>query len=561
MVAILAAGSTIVGLLAVLDPATDTDMGLDEFLCPMDGTASAQATYLIDARKPLDVDLRPLPSRLLEDVTLDIATGTALEVYAISDDAAVPRRPLGRICKPYDNADLQVSSAKDQTVGIRDCHDLPAQLPQRVRDLASRFCVVRDELQDRIDQLPIPGNGDAVTNAYVVEAVDAILREHGEGKLYIFSDLLQHGGWFSHLDVDHTGQGFDDFVLAYEDFAGQPRPPSRPELDIVVFYLPRTGLTDESGAELAHKRFWRAYFGEADVTFKNQPPSLNYTIRASAAAPTEAQLARKRARLAREREDAERLLAEIRAQQTELAEEEQAPAQTERHQAELLEHTVDAEELQQDGDDLQATPVPPAATPPPAPVVPTATGPGASATARGGHVTSVPEPEVPAVLEPEPGVPTVPEPEPEVPTVSEPEPKVPTVSEPEPKVPTVPEPEPVVPTVPDAVPVQPQPTEIVRCELRRARSEQDTANPVYPSDTNIGTAVIVVNFRVMDDGSTLDESVVFDRSRSRADRRWHLDRFRRAAIRAVRQWEFEPPTDGSCQMRQESAVPIEFRYQ
>ena len=389
MLAILAVGITVVGLMAVLDSTTDTNTGLDEFLCRTDGAASAQTTYLIDARKPLDVDLSSLPRRLLADVTLDLATGTALEVYAISDDAAVPRRPVGRICKPYDNADLQVSSAKDQTVGVRDCDDLPAQLPQRVRDLASRFCAVRGELQDRIDRLPIPRNGDTVTNAFVVEAIDAILRKQAEGKLYILSDLLQHAGWFSHLDVDRTGQGFDDFVVAYEDFAGQPRPPSRPDLDVVVFYLPRTGLTDESGAELAHKRFWRAYFGEADVTFKNQPPSLNYTIRALAAAPTEGEFARKRARLAREREDVERLLAEIKARQTELGEEERAPAQTERQQAELRERAAQVQELRRERDDLQTAREPPAATPP-APVTSTPSEPA-----------PVPEPEVPSAPEPE----------------------------------------------------------------------------------------------------------------------------------------------------------------
>ena len=91
---------------------------------------AGHAVYLLDLRKPLSPAYGSLPGKLLRDVSHDIEANTELKVYALTRYAESPRMLLGRLCKPYDNADLKIATAKDQGNGngSRDCDDVPAQV-------------------------------------------------------------------------------------------------------------------------------------------------------------------------------------------------------------------------------------------------------------------------------------------------------------------------------------------------------------------------------------------------------------------------------------------------
>ena len=114
---------------------------LDGDLCALaPDQAAGRAVFLLDFRKPMDDANLPLPGELVRDVSLRLGANTELRVFALSADPRAPRLPLDRICKPYDNADLQIGTAKDQRNTLRDCDDLPAQLSASLRETAERFC-------------------------------------------------------------------------------------------------------------------------------------------------------------------------------------------------------------------------------------------------------------------------------------------------------------------------------------------------------------------------------------------------------------------------------------
>ena len=87
--------------------------------------------------------------------------------------------------------------------------------------------------------------------------------------------MMQHADWYSHVDDRPASWRIEEFERATRE-RGDARRASFWALRVTVFYLPRTGLTDEPGMELLHKRFWRAFFDEAHVTFRNQPASRGY---------------------------------------------------------------------------------------------------------------------------------------------------------------------------------------------------------------------------------------------------------------------------------------------
>lgn len=341
LVAAFAAALAVLGVLMVVGRGDDAAV-LDADLCPRQGTPAAHAVYLVDAHKPLDSDLAELPGKLLRRLTLDLGAGAELEVYAVGDDASAPLSFLGRICKPYDNAQMQVASAKDRTTAERDCDDLPAQIPPALRDAAERFCGRRAALERRVDELVARPDGMQLVQAPLAEAFDAAVDElaaaPGSARaLYVLSDMLHHTPEFSHVDG-----GPRQVIGVFAGAAGRLGKPERalpPEMDVEVFYVPRAGLTDEPGVELAHKRFWRRFFPGAVVSFTDQPTAIAFRSRptrtppeatADEAVPTPAaadsradDLAGLRAEPVDERSRAEQLLAEIVKRQAEIAEAEQ----------------------------------------------------------------------------------------------------------------------------------------------------------------------------------------------------------------------------------------------
>ena len=262
-------------------PAGDHDVGhaLDADLCSLEERQiTGSAVYLLDLRKPLGD--ATAPGRSLRDLARDLAAGVELQVYAVTDDAAAPRRLLDRFCKPYSEAEIVIRAAKDQGQGERDCDELPAQVSQRVRDLASGFCMRRDAAQARIDQLAAKAPR-VVANAYLIEALEhtlaAFASQPRPWRLYVFSDMLQHAHWYSHLDLGWTGWSFATFSSRQaERVASLPAAVALPEaqrLRVTVFYPPRRRVTESLRPRYAHQTFWRRYFEthQAEVDFVELP--------------------------------------------------------------------------------------------------------------------------------------------------------------------------------------------------------------------------------------------------------------------------------------------------
>ena len=255
---------------------------MDDDLCALEPGASAgRAVLLLDFRKPVDEANLSLPGELLSDVSLRLSENTELRVFALATDPQAPRSPLHRVCKPYNNADLQIRTAKDQGETLRDCDDLPAQLPAALREAADRFCARRDTLRSRVDRLATNRPTVPVTNSYLIEALEDTATQLSEGSgsrtIYVFSDMMQHAEWYSHLDIEWTDWNFADFESARAaQTRRMGRRPSISDLAVHIYYLPRLDLTEHPRPKRVHQAFWREYFGDAQVPFHDQPPLPAY---------------------------------------------------------------------------------------------------------------------------------------------------------------------------------------------------------------------------------------------------------------------------------------------
>lgn len=303
--------------------------------CSAASEVARRAVYLLDLRKPVDEAYAALPGRLLDDVTMDLQADTELAVYSLSPYPEAPRTLLGRLCKPYDDGDLEVQAAKDQRNGIRDCDDLPAQMPAALRTGARLFCQQRNVLRRRIDLLVAERRGKAATDAYLVEAFEETSRDFAAASvpasLYVFSDMMQHARWYSHLDVPPDEWDFGAFVAARESEELAAEPPARPSADVPVkvFYVARTGVTDNPQWRLRHKGFWQSYFEAAEqFGFEDQPTMTGYASETLMDIPTPAELAAyereqvrwERAELARTRREFEQERAQFEQERAQFAE-------------------------------------------------------------------------------------------------------------------------------------------------------------------------------------------------------------------------------------------------
>ena len=271
----------LVSFAVIFSPGPETDPTLDGDICPPGDDIAASATFLVDLSKPLDPAHRALPGALLRDVSLDLAAGTELHVFAVAPTPHAPRDHVGRICKPYANEDLQVDQAKDQRDELRDCDDIPAQTSPTVRDAAKRFCARRDELVARIDALADSTSADPVPNAYLIEALEDIALEFderaGPRRLYVFSDMMQHAAWYSHFDLGWQWWRFEDFATMRGRRLGAVGPrPAMTDIDVTLFLVGRRGLNDQPQPRRALRQFWREYFAPAEPTFEEQPKMARY---------------------------------------------------------------------------------------------------------------------------------------------------------------------------------------------------------------------------------------------------------------------------------------------
>ncbi len=309
----------LVSLTAVLLSArsVDTEIVRDGHLCRASSTGVAM--FLLDFRKPLDAGQEGMPGRLLRTLTRALPAETELRILSLADSPDEPLALLGRLCKPYESADLQRAEAKDQRGAARDCDDLPAQLSRETRDGARRFCSRREALERRLDALAAQpwDAGKTVTGAYLVEAMERIHEElaavPGRHALYVLSDMLQHADWYSHLDLEWTKWRYADFADLLQSRRSRLRPPRSSEaMPVEIYYVPRDGVTDQPRQRAFHQAFWREYFGSDDLRYHNQDPMAGYRSEPLMAAVDDD------AALERVRAETERLLQEVRERQVAL---------------------------------------------------------------------------------------------------------------------------------------------------------------------------------------------------------------------------------------------------
>ena len=249
------------------EDAPPADLAFDADLCPTDPEGiAASATLVLDTGKPLGG--APSPSAVLRDVSLEMAPNTELHLYAVRENPNAPLTSLGRLCKPYDSSQLSVAMAKDQREASRDCDDLPAQLTPFVREAAQRFCVRRNELGARVDELSKGAPRRVVAASHLVDALlqarRSLVRRKAPRTLYVYSDMLQHADWYSHFDLDWT-QWRTEYT-ARQDAAANGAMTAK------ILYLPRQDITEPLRPRRVHQEYWRAFFDGADVTFADYDP-------------------------------------------------------------------------------------------------------------------------------------------------------------------------------------------------------------------------------------------------------------------------------------------------
>lgn len=332
------------------------EVAAPETVCASGGAAQRRAALILDLRKPVSAAHLHRPGEVLLDVTRRERAGTEIAVYALSAYAEAPRTLLGRLCKPYDNDELVVATTKDGSGATGDCDDLPARVAARVRTGAAEFCAARAALRSRIDALAQRAPTFA-SDAYLVEALDAVRRDFAADttptSVYVFSDMMQHAPWFSHIDLGPERWDYDAFAEARAaELAASGRSEHPPDgLAVRVFYVVRAGTTEIESARAAHQAFWRRHLEGAEVAFEDGPTMPAYPAERLVDVPTPAELAayemekarhqaviveRERDALAQDRQDLER-------ERQRLAERERRIAETERRLAEREESLAAAE--------------------------------------------------------------------------------------------------------------------------------------------------------------------------------------------------------------------------
>ena len=571
----------LVAALLLLGDRSDAGPELDGDLCPIaPQSIAARAVYLVDLQKPLDEGRRALAGELLRSLTLELASGTELRVFALAQDSAAPRRQLDRLCKPYDNADIAAEGAKDQGSDIRDCDNLPAQIPQHIRQSATQFCERRDTLGDRLDRLAERQRTEPVPNAYLIEALEETSLEFAEmspgpRSLYVFSDMMQHAPWYSHAELGWNGWSFGGFLgrrQAQEEFVG-PRPPSIEAAQVTLFYTPRQGITSLPRAKAVHKNFWRDYFADAtgaQPRFQEQPTMASYQSalfmdQSAEFAATEqereqTQLAQMEQEQAAEEQAAQERAAEERAAQERAAEEraaqeraaeeraaeERAAQERARELAAAQEREAQiAEEQRRERERLAQE---------------------EAARAQAEAVAEA-DAQAPAASEPEPP--------PEEPSASEaPTPAVQAetsvLTEAQPERPAEEAP---IEEQPAAVAEQPEPPEVrpeeavaanlPACGLR-LKSAFLSAEDIYPGGHRVdyGSATIVASYAVNERGETVDDQVIIDAERSSASQPRRFDLFANAVRTLINRWEFDfvEAEDGACMKDQELSSQFQFQF-
>ena len=142
-------------------------------------------------------------------------------------------------------------------------------------------------MRSRIDALALSAPG-TVTDGYLVEALDEVRQDFADGdvptSLYVFSDMMQHAKWYSHLDAGPEQWDFEAFAQARAaELAASGREEHPADgLAVKVFYVPRIGTTDQEPVRLAHQGFWTRHLDGAEAAFE---PTADHARLSGRAAP------------------------------------------------------------------------------------------------------------------------------------------------------------------------------------------------------------------------------------------------------------------------------------
>ena len=578
---------------------------LDGDLCRTTGDIDSHAVFLMDLRKPLGDTHRSLPGSLLRDVTFDLEAGTELRVLDLTGDLAMPTRLVGRLCKPFDNSELTVPGGVGQLAVAHDCGDLPVGLDDVVRDRATRFCALRQDLRQRIDD--IARRPDApVTNAYLMEAIEdaslTLADRPGQRALYVFSDMMQHAAWYSHLELGEEGWSFEDFTdLRLRESTLVGAAGTAPEVRVHVLYAPRESLTEEPSAELAHKQFWHGFFAGHDLTFRDLPVLPAYEAAPLIGNLPEAErLERQRRDYQRRRLRAETTLRELQEELAELQDQrDQMPADRARQSREI-ESREPSPERSADRDaaeprDRTPPPVADAGTPlsqpaeqPPAepraelgqPARPPPAEPATELEQPAEQPPAEPATELERPAQPPPAEPATELERPAEQPPAEPATELEQPAEQPPAESGRPAQPPPAETSNPSASVEPQPlppdpaaepTNVLADSPPTLAAEQPpcatrakhTTGDIYPGRhrMNYGAAEIVVRYVVDEQGRTEDDGILIVDEGSSATRPRYFDLFAEKVRTEVKDWEFDfVDVDGGCRKRQEITTKLVFQF-
>ena len=473
--------------------------------CPMDRDAiTGSAVFLFDFTKPLDAAQATLPGDLLRDLTLNLGRDTELRVFTLTNSPGAPRARLQRLCKPFDNADLEFEAAENPAGATRDCDDLAAGIPDDIRRSATGFCASRDALQGDLNARAGGAwpKDENVANAYLVEAFEDIRLEFAERPdphlLYVFSDMMQHAPWYSHLDLQWLDWNYDEFDKLLESRNWSFRQPlDSAAMRVEIFYVPRAETTAAPRVKEKHQQFWRQYFNRAQIAFNEQPAMSTYTAVPLMNVLTESEIA------ARQRAAIEQLLLEIKQEQQAL-EREQRELQIERaRQAEAQQRRL--AERQRELDRARQ----------------------AEAERQRAEREAQARRDQERLLERQAAAAAAAALQAETPTQ------------------------------------QTAAAELPPCSLR-VSADAGAFAPDYPrrGRMDFGNAKIAVRYLVGESGETVDEQVTVVPERSSADQVRYFNLFARAALEKVRSWvfSFSEPDDQACRKRQTRTTSFEFNY-
>ncbi len=514
----------------------------DSDLCPVaDSQIAERAVLLLDLRKPLGVQGRRHLGESLDRVVSELAANGELRVFALSGASAAPRQSIDRLCKPFDQGALAGTPA-----GRSGCDALPADLAER--DAAVRFCSRLGILQGMVEGMAAQRTAAPVANAYLVEAIEETILEFaqaaGPKSFYLFSDMIQHARWYSQAERGPAGLSFSEFdrLRSAQDATVGPRPAPLRDIDVTIFYVPRSGVTEGAEGRGLHKRFWQEYvanaFGAAPL-FHELPATAAYAVTPLFGQPTDSEAAvLERERLAQERQEAERLLAEVERERAALEEARraalrqaeaarEAQQQRERELAEAAAEDVSAAATE--NVEAAAADTPAATTPPPLQVAGTAPeavqSPGSidlpAEPEQSADATSLDAP-VGGALPPDPAAPELPLADLDIAAAGASNPACPP-------------------------------------RLKRRFVGVEPEFPRSPR-ARYANATMVVRFLVDEEGRTVDGAVEIVRGESAARPEVFFDSFAESARDLVTRWEFDFEETEACTRRQEMTTQFEFAY-